>query len=166
MDEKQFKVCIMPMHKTLYAYALTILRDESDAADCVQEAFTRLWENRNRLAYIDNLKGYAAVTVKNIALSMAAKANRNSPSAIYDEPPDVSDSAPSPQEAMEQRENIRVIGNILNELPDNQKRGVILSGVAGLSNNEIREATGLSDHNVRVLLSRGRKKLRDLFSKR
>ena len=60
----------MPLHKTLYAYALTILRDESDAQDCIQDAFTRLWENRNRLGKIDNIGAYAMVTVKNIALTM------------------------------------------------------------------------------------------------
>lgn len=155
----------MPLHKTLYAYALTILRDESDAADCVQEALTRLWENRNRLSKIDNLNGYATVTIKNIAVSMAAKTTRSNPAIMADEPPDIADSSPSPQETMEQREDIRMVGTILNKLSENQKRVVILSGVAGLSNNEIREATGLSDYNVRVLLSRGRKKLRDLFSK-
>ncbi|MDE6768460.1 MAG: RNA polymerase subunit sigma-70, partial [Muribaculaceae bacterium] len=41
---------------------------------------------------------------------------------------------------------------------------VMLSAVSGLSNNEIQEVTGLSDDNVRVLLSRGRKKLKQLFA--
>ena len=72
MNETRFKNCVMPLHKTLYAYALTILRDESEAQDCIQEAFTRLWENRNRLEKIDNISAYATVTVKNIALTMAS----------------------------------------------------------------------------------------------
>ena len=69
MNEIRFKNCVMPLHKTLYAYALTILRDESDAQDCIQDAFTRLWENRDRLGKIDNIGAYAMVTVKNIALT-------------------------------------------------------------------------------------------------
>ncbi len=39
-----------------------------------------------------------------------------------------------------------------------------MSAVGGLTNSEIKDATGLTDDNVRVLLSRGRKKLRQLFS--
>lgn len=155
----------MPLNKTLYAYALAILRDESDAADCLQDTFTKLWENRRRLDQIDNLKAYAIVTIKNIAVSMAAK-NASKGLLPDDEPPDISDSSPNPSEAMENREDLRVMGNLLRQLPDNQRKVVMLSGVAGLSNNEIREATGLSDENVRVLLSRGRKKLKSLFSKR
>lgn len=164
MDELQFKSRVMPLHKTLYAYALSILRDESDAADCLQDTFTKLWENRRRLDEIDNVKAYAIVTIKNIAVTMAAK---NVSKGIPDitEPPDIADTSPIPLEAMENCEDVRVMGNLLRKLPDNQRRVVMLSGVAGLSNNEIREATGLSDENVRVLLSRGRKKLRNLFSK-
>ena len=165
MDELQFKGCVMPLYKTLYAYALAILRDESDAADCLQDTFTRLWENRCRLAEIDNMKAYAVVTVKNIAVAMAAKKASRGVS-LYDEPPDITDHSPTPSEEIESRENLRTMGILLRQLPDNQRKVVTLSGVAGLSNNEIREATGLSDENVRVLLSRGRKKLKSLFSKR
>lgn len=164
MDEQRFKSCVMPLHKTLYAYALSILRDESDAADCLQDALTKLWENRKRLTEIDNPKAYAVVTIKNIAISMAAKRAQWA-LTLEDEPPDISDLSPTPSETMENGEDIRVMGKLLSQLPDNQRKVVMLSGVAGLSNNEIREATGLSDENVRVLLSRGRKKLRNLFSK-
>ncbi len=155
----------MPLHTTLYAYALTILRDESDAADCMQEALTKLWENRNRLSEIDNVKAYAIVTVRNIAVSMAAKTRPKSFS-LDDTPPNVADTTPTPAESMENREDVTIIATLLKQLPENQRKVVVMSGVAGLSNNEIREATGLSDHNVRVLLSRGRKKLKSLFSKR
>ena len=125
MNESRFKNCVMPLHKTLYAYALTILRNESDAEDCIQEAFTRLWENRGRLSEIENVAGYATVTVKNIALSMVSR-SRPAFDAID---------------------------------------GSTLNGVGGLSYSEIHHATGLSEDNIRVLLSRGRKKLRELFSK-
>lgn len=165
MDEQQFKSCVIPLHKILYAYALTILKDESDAADCIQEAFTKLWENRRRLLEIDNVRAYASVTVKNIAVSMAAKTSGKCFS-LDDEPPDIIDTSPTPHEALEKLEDLKVIRSCLKELSDNQKRVVILSAVAGLSNNEIHQATGLSDDNVRVLLSRGRKKLKNLFSKR
>ena len=165
MDELQFKGCFMPLHKTLYAFALSILHDEHDAADCLQDAFTRLWENRGRLEKVDNLKAYAIVTVKNIAISMAAK-NNQARLSTDDEPPDIADSSPTPHEALANRESLQSMQNMLRQLPENQRKVVLLSGVAGLSNTEIEKATGLSGENVRVLLSRGRKKLRNLFSKK
>jgi RNA polymerase sigma-70 factor (ECF subfamily) len=164
MDEKRFKSCIMPLHKTLYAYALSILQDESDAADCMQDAFTRLWENRNRLEEISNVAAYATVTVRNIALSMASKPHRRM-TVFGDDPPDIPDTGRNPGEKTEERENIQELRRMIDMLPENQRRVVMLSGIAGLSNSEIKKATGLSDDNVRVLLSRGRKKLRELFSR-
>lgn len=165
MDEQQFKGCVMPLYKTLYAYALTILHDESDAADCLQDSLSRLWENRQKLSDVGNIKAYAIVTVKNIAITMAAKASQKG-SRLDDEPPDISDPSPTPAGALELHEDLLSIRELLRMLPENQRKVVLLSGVAGLSNSEIGKATGLSDDNVRVLLSRGRKKLKNLFSKR
>lgn len=164
MDELQFKGLIMPLHKTLYAFALSILHDEHDAEDCLQEAFTRLWKNRQRLADVGNVKAYAIVTVKNIAVSMAAVRPQQI-AFIDDEPPDIPDSSPTPHENLTNQENLQTMKSLLRHLTENQRKVVLLSGVAGLTNNEIGKATGLSDENVRVLLSRARKKLRNLFSK-
>jgi len=163
MNEKQFKGCIMPLHKTLYTYALAILRDESDAADCLQDAFTKLWENRQRLEKVDNVAAYATVTVRHIALSMVSRKRR--PVTVFgDDPPDVADTSPSPVAAIEGKDNLQTVAELLRILPDNQRKVVMMSAVTGLSNSEISSATGLSDDNVRVLLSRGRKKIRQLFS--
>lgn len=164
MNETRFKNCVMPLHKTLYTYALTILKDEGDAQDCIQEAFTRLWENRNRLENVDNVSAYATVTVRNIAITMASRAKATF-SSLNDGPPEIPDTGASPANFTENRDNVRQIARLLRDLPDNQRKVITLSTMAGMSTSEIKEATGLSEDNVRVLLSRGRKKLRELFSK-
>ncbi len=163
MNEAQFKSCIMPLHRYLFAYALSILSDESDAADCIQETMTKLWENRSRLEQLDNVEAYATVTVRNIAVSTLSRRRRRF-DRFSDPPPDLADSNPDPVEAFENKEDIRTVSKMLSQLPENQRKVVIMSAVSGLSNSEIKKATGLSDDNVRVLLSRGRKKLRQLFS--
>ncbi len=156
----------MPLHRRLYAYALSILNDESDAADCIQEAFTKLWEQRARIAKLDNVEGYAVITVKNLALNMATRKPKTLPdqASRVNPPPDTAESAPDPADALEAREHLKAMAGMLKTLPENQRKVVLLSAVNGLSNSEIGEVTGLSDDNVRVLLSRGRKKLRTLFS--
>ena len=163
MNEKKFKGYIMPLHKTLFAYALAILRDESDAADCLQDALTRLWENRSRLEEIDNIAAYATVTVRHIALSMASR-SRSNISPFGDDPPDIADPSPDPEALIEHRDRLHTVAQLLKQLPDNQRKVVMMSAVTGLSNSEISSATGLTDDNVRVLLSRGRKKIKNLFS--
>lgn len=162
MNESRFKDCVMPLHKLLYAYALTILHDESDAEDCIQEAMTRLWENRDRLDKVDNVSAYATVTVRNIALTMSSKA-RYAVTTFGDDPPDLSDSSPSPAKIVEGKDDIRKMNLLIRGLPVNQRKVLTLSSIAGLSTAEIHQATGLSEDNVRVLISRARKKLRTLF---
>lgn len=154
----------MPHYRKLYAFALSILADESEAADCLQEAMTRLWENRSRLAQLDNVEAYAVVTVRNVAISSLSR-RKNVFTNIPEIPPDIPDENPSPAESIEAREKLEMVSELMSQLPDNQRRVVMLSAVSGLSNREIKETTGLSDDNVRVLLSRGRRKLKELFSK-
>ena len=163
MNEAQFRIRIMPLHKRLFAYALSILGDESDAADCMQETMTKLWEHRSKIEKIDNIEAYALTTVRNLAVNAISR-RRRLHDRFSEPPPDLTDLTPNPVETMENRENLRAVSAMLHTLPENQRKVVVLSAVSGLSNNEIREVTGLSDDNVRVLLSRGRKKLKQLFA--
>lgn len=164
MNETQFKSCVMPLHKTLYSYAFSILRDENDAADCLQESFTKLWENRSRLEKIENVGAYATTTVRNIALTMLTR-QRQRMCPFGDNPPDLADTAPTPGDSAEGKDDLHTVRDLLDLLPDNQRKVVVMSAVAGLTNTEITRATGLADENVRVLLSQGRKRLRQLFNK-
>ena len=61
------------------------------------------------------------------------------------------------------REDLRLVGKLLDELAPRQRTVVEMSAIRGLDNAEICEATGISDENVRVLLSRGKSRLRSLF---
>lgn len=160
----------MPLQRQLYAYALSILGNESDAADCIQEAFTKLWMQRSRIDKINNPEGYALVTVKNIALNIATRRRQGiadlSPGLLSQtHQPEIIASEPGPSETLEARERLNAVAAMIRDLPESQRRVVLMSALNGLSNSEIRKATGLSDDNVRVLLSRGRKKLRELFTK-
>lgn len=165
MTETDFKTRIMPLHKKLYACAFAILRNESDAADCIQDSFTRLWENRRRLAELDNVAGYAIMTVRNIALNMASRRPQVAENNGKDLP-DVPDSSLSPAASVELEDSMTQLDAMLSRLSPGQRQVMELSSLSGLSNSEISKATGLTDENVRVLLSRARRKLKELFSKR
>ncbi|MBD5299218.1 MAG: sigma-70 family RNA polymerase sigma factor [Bacteroides sp.] len=161
MDETRFRNCVLPLHRRLFAYALVILGDEDEAADCIQEAFTRLWEARDRLDDVGDLFGYAKVAVRNTALSMLTQRQRLQGEATDNDRPD---PTPGPEEMIESDEQLRRIASGIRQLPDNQRRVISMSAFAGLSNPEIQQATGLSPENVRVLLSRARKSLRRLIA--
>ena len=57
------------------------------------------------------------------------------------------------------------VGKAMNRLPADQRNVFKLSAFGGLSNVEIADMLGITQGNVRVLLSRARNKIKELFSK-
>ncbi len=162
MKEETFLSLIMPLQRQMYALCLTILKDEADAADCLQEVSTRLWENRRRLAECENQAGYCITAVRRVAIDMMRQRLREShedPPLNYQDP----ESSPTPAKLAECRDDVDHLSRLMDQLPPRQREVVEMSGMAGMSNREIEEATGLSGENVRVMLSRGRKRLKELF---
>ncbi len=66
-------------------------------------------------------------------------------------------------DSLEYRERLSEVNRIIATLPKNQQDVIRLSSFGGCSNDEIAGITGLSDTNVRALLSRGRKKIKSLL---
>lgn len=164
MKEEEFLSLVMPLQRQMYALCLTILKDEADTADCLQEVSTRLWENRRRLAESENPAGYCILAARRAAIDMLRSRSRE----VHDDPLVLSgeaDASPTPAGLATARDDIDKVSNLLRRLPPRQREVVEMSGIAGLSNREIEEATGLSSDNVRVMLSRGRRKLKELFEK-
>ena len=66
---------------------------------------------------------------------------------------------------LEAREGVRQIKDIIAHLPEQQQRIINMRDIKGCSYEEIEQVTGLNSINVRVLLSRARKKIREEFNK-
>lgn len=164
MNESQFRERILPLHRMMYAYAFAIVGNDNDAQDCVQEAFTRLWESRYRLDCVENHASYALSVARNVAVDMLTVRN-GEVSNVAQLHVDTPDADALPDCLLEAKDDFGRIEALLGLLPENQRRVITLSSVAGLTNDEIMRVTGLSSVNVRVLLSRGRKKLREMFHK-
>ncbi|MDE5849321.1 MAG: RNA polymerase sigma factor, partial [Muribaculaceae bacterium] len=66
---------------------------------------------------------------------------------------------------VERREKVAILRKALKLLPENEREVVMMKAINGMSGDEIAEATGLSTTNVRVLLHRGRKRIKDYMNK-
>lgn len=62
----------------------------------------------------------------------------------------------------EHHERLDRVMQMMNCLPERQKRILLLRSVQDLSMEEIGQVTGLTEVNVRTLLSRARKRLREM----
>lgn len=148
----------------MYACAMMLLRDEDEAADCVQDALIRLWESRSRLAEIEKPEAYCLTAVKRQALDAIRRRGRMQESNVDISNIDLPGSLTPHDEAVA-RDDLRLACQLIGQLAPRQREAVELSALSGYDNAEIAAATGISDENIRVLLSRGRSRLRELFRK-
>ena len=67
-------------------------------------------------------------------------------------------------EQADNRESIQLVTLLMNKLPEQQRQVLQLRAFNDCSLEEIETITGLTGVNVRTLLSRARRRMRDLFN--
>lgn len=73
----------------------------------------------------------------------------------------IADHGATPDIITEDRENLKIVMDVLNSLPENQKEIIHLRDVEGYTYKEIAELTGLSEDQVKVNLFRARQRLKE-----
>jgi RNA polymerase sigma-70 factor (ECF subfamily) len=164
MDAITFKQKYMSYHPKLYRIAYRLLGDTEDAEDVVQEAYIKLWNKRNELKHVDNSESYSVILLRNLCLDFLRTKNKQRLESMNEIRNDISDQSVLLSE-IEYNDEIKHVEHIIGQLPEQQKIIMQLKHFDDYSNEEIEQITGLSNSNVRVLLSRARKKVRELFEK-
>ena len=145
MTAESFKQRYLSLHPRLYRVAFTILKNEDDAADVLQDAYCKLWDNRERLGAVDHPEAFCVTMVKRLCLDLL-----RSPKSAHQ----------TPCEVLEQKEMLGKVRMWMQRLPEKQRRVLELRGYADCSLEEIGHIMGETSANVRVLLSRARNTLR------
>lgn len=160
MDSSAFKRLLLPHYRQMYVTAMTILRNSDDASDAVQEAFTRLWEKRDDLPNIDNPEAYCVTTIRRICIDRL----RRTTYPINDLTEDTMLISDDSDEQADNRESIQLVTLLMSKLPEQQRQVLQLRAFNDCSFEEIESITGLTGVNVRTLLSRARRRMRELFN--
>lgn len=162
MDAESFKREFLPYHRKLYGVAYRLLENTEDAEDVVQEAYLKLWDKREGLAIISNAEAFCVTLVKNMCFDLL----RSGKYVLSRQGVELSEVCEAtPADNLELRDEAKQVRQIIARLPLQQQRVVTLRDVKGCSFEEIERLTGLNATNVRVLLSRARKKIREEFNK-
>jgi RNA polymerase sigma-70 factor (ECF subfamily) len=156
MDSESFKNTFLPYHKKMYKIAFRLLGNAYDAQDAVQDAFVKLWNKRNDLSKVSNTDAFAVIVLRNICLDFLKKGKIVFTN--YDE--EIADTQSFAYE-IELHEKVQEVRKIVQQLPENQRQVMIMRHWNELTDEKIAQATGLSAANIRVLLSRARKTIRE-----
>lgn len=148
----------MPLQRRMYGTALKMGIPPDDAADIVQETQVKLWRRCDGIPKEEKECGlYCMASFRNDCLTYL---RRRRPTVELEE---VAEQGGPDKDDIENRDTLQRVEKLIETLPKGQREAIKLSGFGGLEINEIAEATGQTEGNVRQLLSRGRRRLRELL---
>ena len=163
MNADEFREAFLPLHARLYRAAYALLENAQDAEDIVQEAYLKLWNKRNELDIRSNAAAYCVATVRNLCFSLM-QTRRYLSEEPLPEHIDLGETE-SPEQLLEKRDEQAQLKALIADLPQQQRRVLWLRDVNECSFEEIEQATGLNAINIRVTLSRARKRIREQFNR-
>lgn len=139
----------------MFRLACSILGQSDEARDMMQDVAERILRRQEDLEDVRNMDSFLARAVRNACIDRIRRRRETTPKI-----PDIPDDR-SPDRWSDRQ----LVHKALARLPERQRLTVHLKDIEGYSNKEIADFLETDETNVRTLLSRGRKALRDIIEK-
>ncbi len=167
-----FYELVYPYERRVYAAALAILRNESDAEDVVQEAMLKALAHLRQFRAEAKFSTWLIQITVNEALMRRRRERRRNMEGMDDRrdeegeytPRDFADWREIPSEALERKEIRQRLADALASLDRKYREVFVLRDVEQLNIQETAETLGISVASVKTRLLRARLMLRDLLA--
>ena len=157
-DTEQFKLDFLPLQPAMQRMAESLLGNEDDAADVVQDCFVTLWEEREKLRHVVNREAWCITLVKRRCVDVLRK---RKPTVEVDE----RTMGISDDEASEAEERLQLALQLIDNLPERQAHAVRLKHFDGADTPTIASTLGINEGNVYTILSRAYQNLKQMILK-
>ncbi|MEW6710927.1 MAG: RNA polymerase sigma factor [Candidatus Riflebacteria bacterium] len=147
----------------IFRYALSLLRNVSNAEDLLQDVFTTAFAKLEQYRGPGAFKRWLFKICRNLAFNFKKRRHLDE-SPLENQPEKLFDGGEPQKEWLEQLEIEESAKKILATLDDDLQEIMILRLVEDLSYREISELTGLNEANLRQMISRGLNRLRKELS--
>ena len=140
MQEISFRNDILPLKDKLFRLALRITLDRAEAEDVVQDTLIKVWNRRDEWAQFDSIEAYCLTIARNLAIDRSQKmeAQHIGLTPETQEMPD----ALTPDRQLEDSERLKLVHQLVNELPEKQRTILQLRDIEGKSYKEIATSSG------------------------
>ena len=150
----------------MFKNALGILHNKSDAEDVVQEAFSWIINNSEKVSQIpgDKMAFYIAAIVEHRSLNHIKK-QKNHPTDDIDEHPELCSNI-SVEETAIGKFTVEKVKETVNNMPQQKDRYILqLRLFEEMTDSEISEIMGIPEKNVHVYYHRARNRLIEILKK-
>ena len=152
-----FREIWLPLADRFYRVAYHLLESQEDAEDAVQEFYLKLIKNPDRFTYARDPAALGITILRNICIDMIRRRERRRTEGLHEYMvSEISD----PNRTTADRDRLRILMNEIDKLPEKQAKILKMRTLEGLEYEEISRRTGLSQVNIRVIISIARKTLK------
>ncbi len=153
MTEAEFTGRVMPLSRKLYCVAYSILWNDADCADAVQEALAKAWVSRDKLMNYESFEAWIVRLLINTAVSQLRRRKRFRSVPLED----------GLEASQERRPEDIDLQNALKKLRDKYRLLLVLHYQDGYSIGEISEIMDISEKLVKSRLHQARQELKKLL---
>ena len=164
-DERQFESLFRSSYVSLVRYARTLVKDQDDAEEIVQELFYRIWQDRQKIRIESSLNGYLFRSVHNRCLHFIEH-NRVVVKHAEEMSLRLPESPESPSDILNYKELQARIAGILEKLPERCGKIFCMNRFEGLKYNEIAEKLSVSVKTVEANMGRALREFRKELTER
>ncbi|MBF1600827.1 MAG: RNA polymerase sigma factor [Prevotella sp.] len=159
MQASDFKQLFLPCHRKLFSVAYRLMSNAQAAEDMVQETFLKLWMQRDKIEKVDNPEAYSITVLRRIFYDKMRARH------LQEVDKDVGSlqvsSSQNISKQLEEADEYQRVRQLITHLPEPQARIMLMRDIEDCSFEEISTETGLTEVNIRSILSRARKKIRE-----
>jgi RNA polymerase sigma-70 factor (ECF subfamily) len=168
-DTAAFEQLVDKYKQPVMNVAYRMLRDTNEAEDLAQTVFIQVYKSAHRYEVASKFSTWLFTIARNLCLNEIRRRSRHPAESMDVTHPENEDQpwhqfedkkAPPPQESMLQGELEQKIGEVLAELPENQRTAIILCRQDELSYEEIAKVLGTTVSATKSLIHRGRETLK------
>ena len=165
-DISSFDIIYTESKRYIYYTILKSVGNKDVADDILQETYIDIFKSLGQLQAPEAFKGWAAKIAQHKISKYFLKKNPElfaTEEEMDDTVGDIveDDMSALPEDAMINKEVQRLIGEIIDTLPPNQKSAVISFYYNQMSIPEIAQSMGVPENTVKTYLFRGKKKIKD-----
>ncbi|MGZ3524201.1 MAG: RNA polymerase sigma factor [Thermodesulfobacteriota bacterium] len=168
-DEDAFEILVNRHQTSILNLVYRFVGDRTQAKDLAQEVFVRVWQSAKTYEPKAKFTTWIYRITTNLCFNELKSSrrrkwfsfNRSDEDGEHTFEETLSDSAPSAEDLLLEKERSRQISDALQSLPENQRMAMVLKRYDDLSYQEIGQIIGCSVSAVESLLVRAKRALQE-----